>query len=458
MTDYDLVIVGAGSGNMLPNDEIAGLSIAVVETDRFGGTCLNRGCVPSKMFVYAADVAAVVRDAGRYGVEATFGGADWPAIRNRVFGRIDPLHERAIAHRRRAGAHVYLGQGRFVAPKVLEVDGNVLRAPQFVVAVGSRPRVPEIPGLDSVAFHTSDSIMRIEQLPASLVILGGGPLAAEMAHIFGALGSHVTIVNRGDTLLASHDEEIRRRFTEDSSDRFDVRLGARVDRVGATATGVAVEITRGSATERIEAETLLVAIGRVPNSDHLDAAAGGLETDEHGHLLTDATGATSVAGVWAIGDAANHAQLKNVANAEACAVQHNVLHPDAPISMETPVVPSAVFADPQVAAVGATEQELRERGASYIVGRRNYSDTAYGWAMEDTRSFAKVLADPASRLLLGAHIVGPQASILVQPLVQAMCLGNTVDEIAHTVLYAHPALSEVVEQVVLDLDAPRPPA
>ncbi len=225
MTDYDLVIVGAGSGNMLPNDEIAGLSIAVVETDRFGGTCLNRGCVPSKMLVYAADVAETVRHAGRFGIAATFAGADWPAIRDRVFGRIDPLHERGIAYRRRAGAHVYLGQGRFVAPKVLEVDGHELRAPQFVVAVGSRPRVPEIPGLDAVAFHTSDSIMRIERLPASLVILGGGPLAAEMAHIFGALGTHVTMVNRGDTLLATHDEEIRRRFTEDLSARVDVRLG-----------------------------------------------------------------------------------------------------------------------------------------------------------------------------------------------------------------------------------------
>ena len=161
MTDYDLVIVGAGSGNMLPNDDIAGLSLAVVETDRFGGTCLNRGCVPSKMFVYAADVAEVVRHASRYGIDATFAGADWSAIRDRVFGRIDPLHERGIAHRRRAGAQVYLGRGRFVAPKELEVDGEVLRAPQFVVAVGSRPRVPDIPGLDSVAFHTSDSIMRI---------------------------------------------------------------------------------------------------------------------------------------------------------------------------------------------------------------------------------------------------------------------------------------------------------
>ena len=452
MADYDLVIVGAGSGNMLPNDELTGLSIAVVESDRFGGTCLNRGCIPSKMLVYAADVARLTRDAGRFGIKATFGGADWPAIRERVFGRIDPLHERAIAYRRRLGAHVYLGDARFTAPKVLDVGGDVVTGDQFVVAVGSRPRVPEIPGLDSVAFHTSDTIMRIEQLPASLVVIGGGPLAAEMSHIFGALGSRVTIVHRGDVLLAEHDEEVRQRFTDECARYYDVRLRTNVERVAPSSVGVALEITTDGKQERIEAEMLLVGAGRVPNSDLLDVAAAGIAVDEDGHVVTDATGATNVAGVWAIGDTANHFQLKNVANREARVVRHNVLHPGEPIAMDTRFVPSAIFAYPQVATVGETEQELRARGAAYLVGRRDFSDTGYGWAMEDTTGFAKVLVDPQHRRLLGAHIIGPQASILIQSLVQAMCLGDTVDQLAHDVLYAHPALTEVVEQALLAID------
>lgn len=452
MDDYDLVIIGAGSANMLPTDAFARWRIAVVESDRFGGTCLNRGCIPSKMLVYSADVAQSARHAHRYGINATFTGADWPAIRERVFGRIDPLHAQAVRFRRDSGVDVHLGAARFVAPKVIDVDGQIVRGSQFVVAVGSRPNVPAITGLDTVDFHTSDTIMRVSHFPASLIVIGGGFIAAEMSHVFGGLGSRVTIVNRGAFLLGNHDEDIRRRFTERYADRFDVHLRADVDRVVSTRDGVAVEITVDGIAQRLEAETLLIATGRVPNSDSLNVAAGGLETDAHGHVVTDATYATNVPGVWALGDLANHFQLKHMANAEARLVSHNLLHPENLIHARFSVVPSAVFADPQVATVGATEQHLRSLGVAYAVGRSDYADTAYGWALEDSTSFAKVLADPNTRRLLGAHIIGPQASLLLQPLVQAMCLDNTVDQLAHDVVYIHPALSEVVEQALLDLD------
>jgi mycothione reductase len=152
-----------------------------------------------------------------------------------------------------------------------------------------------------------------------------------------------------------------------------------------------------------------------------------------------------------LGDIANHFQLKHMANAEARLVRHNLLHPDQPLRKPFLVVPSAVFADPQVASVGATEQALKARDQAYIAATRAYGDAAYGWAMEDTTSFVKVIADPETRLLLGAHIVGPQASTLIQPLIQAMCLGNTVDQLARGVLYIHPALTEAVEQALLEL-------
>ena len=456
MTDYDLVIVGAGSGNMLPGEGLDGLRVAIIERDRFGGTCLNRGCIPSKMLVYAADVAETVRHAGRYGVRAGLVAADWKAIRDRVFGRIDPLSDQAVALRRRGGIDVYLGEARFVAPRVLEVAGRQIRGEQVVLAVGSRPRIPEIVGLGEVPFHTSDTIMRVETLPTSMVVVGGGYVAAEMSHVFGAFGTEITIVNRGPRLLGALDDDVAQRFTDRYQERFDVRLDTHVSRVERARQGVAVHLEGPAGPGVVDAEALLVATGRTPNNDVLDASAGGLVIDEHGHVVTDDTYATGVAGVWAIGDLTNHFQLKHLANAEMALVVHNILHLDEPRRANFPVMPSAVFADPQVATAGPTERALRADGTPFVVARRDYSDTGYGWALEDTTSFVKLMADPATRRLLAAHIIGPQAATLIQPLIQAIYLDNTVEQLAHHVLYIHPALTEVIAQALLEL--PGPPA
>src|SRR5207248_10871580 len=202
MIDYDLVVFGAGSGNMLPTAAVDRMRIAIVERDRFGGTCLNRGCIPSKMLVHTADVAEAVRGAAKFGIRAELAGADWTAIRDRVFARTDLEAEETLARRRRSGVDVYLGEARFVGPHVLEVGGQELRSERIVLAVGSRPDVPDIPGLPDVPFHTTDTIMRVDARPESMIVLGGGYVAAEMSHVFGALGTKVTIVERESTLLA----------------------------------------------------------------------------------------------------------------------------------------------------------------------------------------------------------------------------------------------------------------
>jgi len=449
---YDLVIVGAGSGNMLPAKELEGWRIAVVESDRFGGTCLNRGCIPSKIFVHTADIAEEIRDAGRFGISARFSGADWPAIRNRVFGRIDPVHDKAVAYRRTHGSDVYIGEARFVGPKVLRIGSEEVRGERFVLAAGSRPSVPPVEGLASVPFLTSDTVMRLDKLPHSMIVLGGGYIAAEMSHIFGSLGTRVTIVSRGESLLSQHDADVRALFTSIYQERFDVRLGATPTQVSATRKGVRLSfVTSAGGPQAVDGDVLLVATGRVPNSDRLDVAAAGIETDSHGHVRTDETYATSVPGIWALGDLANHFQLKHMANAEARLIRHNLLHQDQPRRLPFNVVPSAVFAGPQVASVGATEHQLQAQGQQYRSATRHYRNAAFGWALEDTTSFVKILADPASRLLLGAHIIGPQASTIIQPLIQAMCLANTVGQLANDVLYIHPALTEVVEQALLEL-------
>jgi mycothione reductase len=448
---YDLVIVGAGSGNSLLSAELSHWRTAIVEADRFGGTCLNRGCIPSKMLVHAADVAMSVQRAGRFGIAAEFGGADWAAIRERIFGRIDPLSERAVDSRRAKGVDVVIGEARFVAPKTLVVGDEELVSERFVLAAGSRPLVPEIPGLDGVGYLTSDDVMRIEQLPASMLVVGGGYVAAEMSHIFGALGTRMTIVERSEHLLSSHDLDVRARFTEIYRGRFDLRLESVVEQVSASPTGVRAELSSPGGTVAVEAERLLVATGRTPNSDRLDVGAAGIATDEHGHVRIDEYYRTNVDGIWALGDLTNHIQLKHLANAEARTIRHNLLHPAELRKLVFDSVPAAVFADPQVASIGATEQQLRAEGRTFVAGVRQYSKAAYGWALEDTTSFVKVLADPETRLLLGAHVIGPQASILIQPLVQAFYLHNTVDEVASGVLYIHPALGEVIEQALLEL-------
>ncbi len=262
---------------------------------------------------------------------------------------------------------------------------------------------------------------------------------------------------RGEHLLSRHDADIRARFTELYRNRFDVRLGAKVERVSATRRGIRLDLTGPAGAQTAAGEVLLVATGRVPNSDRLGVAAAGIEADAHGHVRTDDTYSTSVPGIWALGDLANHFQLKHMANAEARLVRYNLLHPAQPSRAQFTVVPSAVFAGPQVASVGSTEQELQAQGRDYVAATRPHGDAAYGWALEDTTSFVKVPADPATRLLPSAHLIGPQASTLIQPLIQAMCLGSAADQVASGVLYIHPALTEAVEQALLALEASGPP-
>lgn len=451
MRHYDLVVLGAGSGNMLITEEFGHFRTAIVEPDLFGGTCLNRGCIPSKMFVLAADAAEDARAAKRLGVHASIAPVDWKTIRDRVFNRIDPLHGSAVEYRRKNKVDVYAEEAHFIAPKVVQVGDERITAETFVVAVGSRPEVPHIPGLDSVQYHTSDTIMRIDELPASMIVLGGGFIAAEFGHVFGAFGTDVTIVQRGPRLLMPEDEQVSARFTELASRRHRVLLGARVTSVQPRGNGVAVTVRDRQGEQILEADLLLVCTGRRPNTDRLQALTGGLELDEHGHIAADNAYRTSVPGVWALGDAANHFQLKHMANAETRLVRHNILHPQDVRTLTNKVAPHAVFTSPQIASVGLTEQHARRHGPDFRVSVRAYGDTAYGWALEDTTSFVKILAAPAERTILGAHIIGPQAATLIQPLIQAMTMGLTVDQVGRDVLYIHPALTEVVEQALLAL-------
>ncbi|WP_197320464.1 mycothione reductase [Saccharomonospora sp. NB11] len=459
MPHYDLVIVGTGSGNSILDPRFADQKVAIVEKGVFGGTCLNVGCIPTKMLVHPADLASTPESAARLGVDLELRSVRWREIRDRVFGRIDAIAEGGrryrIEHEDNAGVTVYEGEARFTGHKELTVrlpDGEeTLTADRFVLAAGGRAVVPDIPGLADVDYHTSDTVMRIDELPRRMVILGSGFVAAEFSHVFASFGVEVTVIARSGTLLRSEDDDISRRFTDLASQRFDVRLNRRTVAARRTADGVALDLEGPGGPETVEADLLLVATGRTPNSDLLDVAATGISTLPSGHVVVDEYQRTEVDGIYALGDLSSPYELKHVANHEARVVQHNLLHPDDPIASDHRFVPHAVFTSPQIASVGLTERDAAARGIPYVTATQEYGGIAYGWAMEDTTGFAKLLADPDTGQLLGAHIIGAQAPTLIQPLIQAMSFGLDARSMARGQYWIHPAMPELVENALLAL-------
>jgi mycothione reductase len=455
---YDLAIIGTGSGNSILDERYAGKRVAICEQDTFGGTCLNVGCIPTKMFVYAAEVAQTIRGAARYGVDAHIDRVRWDGIVSRIFGRIDPIAVSGEDYRRCAtNIDVYDRHTRFgpVQPDgryLLHTDNaDEFTAEQVVIAAGSRPVIPPAILDCGVEYHTSDTIMRIAELPEHLVIVGGGFVAAEFAHIFSALGVRVTLVIRGGTLLRHLDDTVSERFTRIASAKWELRthrnvVGAHDDR-----SGVALELDDGST---LSTDMVLVATGRMPNGDLLDAEQAGIDVADS-RVVVDEYQRTSARGVFALGDVSSPYELKHVANHEARVVQHNLLcdwdDTEAMIATDHRYVPAAVFTDPQIASVGITENEAVAKGFDVSVKIQDYADVAYGWAMEDTTGIVKLVAEYGTGRLLGAHIMGHQASSIIQPVIQAMSFGLTAQQMARGQYWIHPALAEVVENALLGL-------
>lgn len=447
MQKYDLIIIGTGSGNTIITPEFDGLEIAIIEKGTFGGACLNRGCIPSKMLIYTADVLTEIAESKRLGISTEIPTINWTEIQSRIFGRIDPIANGGEEYRKTLpNVTVYKGEASFDTNHTIRVNGEIIYGDQIVVATGASPVVPAIAGLDSIDFHTSDSIMRIEELPNHLAIVGGGYIAAELAHVFSAFGSQVTMIVRGNSLLSQEDTSIQARFAETFSKRVNIRFRSRIKEVRGTGEVIVCEIED---TERsnLEVDALLIATGRIPDLEILNIKATDIETED-GYIITDDFMRTSVSHIWALGDVTNPNQLKHVANAEAKIVSHNIVNSNLK-KIDLDPIPHAIFSSPQIASVGHTQQFLDRNKVDYVMVTEEYSNVAYGWAMEDTTGFCKIIADPSSGRLLGAHIIGPQASILIHQLIQGMKFNQTVSDLAQGFLYVHPALSEVVENALL---------
>jgi mycothione reductase len=451
MAHFDLAIIGSGSGNSVITPALAQWQIAIVEESTFGGTCLNVGCIPTKMYVYPAGIAEAVREGGRLGVDATLDAVRWAQIRDRIFGRIDPISAGGREYRAHGtpGTTLFETHAGFLDPHTLTLGtGEVITADRFVLATGSRAVVPDIVRASGVPFHTSDTIMRIDELPKRITILGGGYIAAEFAHVFASFGTHTTVIARSGRLLRHLDADIARRFTELATQRWDVRLNAAVTDVSGDADGARIGLGDGTV---VEADVLLVATGRVPNSDRLGLPAAGVAVHPDGRVVVDTYQRTSAEHIWALGDVCSPYQLKHVANHESRVVAHNLAHPDALVESDHRFVPAAVFTHPQIASVGLTEEQAAADGRHVVTVVQAYGSTAYGWAMEDTTSVCKLVADPGTGQLLGAHLMGEQAATLIQPLIQAMSFGLGVRDMARGQYWIHPALTEVVENALLSL-------
>jgi len=447
MQPFDLIVIGSGSGLEVSSEAAdRGLSVAVVEHGPFGGTCLNRGCIPSKMLIHSADVMETIRRAELFGITAQVASVDWDSIVKRVVSTVDSDAQAVEeGNRQRPNITVFKDTGRFVEHKVLEVGSERIRAETIVIAAGSRPRIPDIDGLSEVPFITSDEALRLPRQPPRLVIVGGGYIAAELAHFFGALGTQVTIVHRGPRLLRLEDDDVSARFTEVYQRRFTMLLNTVVRRAYRDGLEIVLELASDGQQRTLTADALLLAVGRVPNTDLLDVTQTGVAVDERGFIKVDKYLQTDVLGVWALGDIVGRYLLKHSANLEAAHVAQNIFNPEDKAPVDYHAMPHAVFASPQVASVGLTERQAREQGLPYVASTYSYYDSAYGASIEDRDGFVKALAHRETGEILGCHIIGSEASILIQEVANAMRMRLTTDAIAQSI-YVHPALPEVVQR------------
>ncbi|NLW21610.1 MAG: NAD(P)/FAD-dependent oxidoreductase [Clostridiales bacterium] len=440
MQHYDVAVLGAGSGLLIMEGaRDKGLTCAVIEEGAFGGTCLNRGCIPSKMLVYPADLIREAERGQRVGLTYGAPEVDWARVSARMRRQIDVNQALEEEVAQTPGVTVFKGRGAFHDARTLDIrlnDGGSARitADKVVIATGARTRIPALPGLEESGYLTSESFFgdKFPDKPyESLVIIGGGSTALEIAHIFSAFGTRVTLAVRSETMLRGLDGEIAP-FVKKQLEAVgvDVRYFAQAQQVRKTAGGKTVTFrdARTGEVYDIHAQELFMAPGIVPNTEGLRLDRAGVHTDPAGHVQSDERLATNVPGIYAIGDVNGKFPLRHKANYEA-EVLNNILFGDNTRTAHYDSVPQAVFTHPQVGSVGLGEEAARGLyGERVRVFRGSYSDIISGIAMgyskrREDDGFAKIITDDQERIL-GAHVVGPQAAMVVQPYAYLMNAGG----------------------------------
>ncbi|TFG31394.1 dihydrolipoyl dehydrogenase [Candidatus Thorarchaeota archaeon] len=456
MKEYDLIVIGSGAGmNIASAAYDRGLNVAVIEHGPMGGTCLNRGCIPTKILTYVADIIVQTKHLEDLGVKTKIEHIDYHAIMQRMRDEVDgSSKQQGDSVDSAEGIDWYKGTGEFIDDYTLEINGEKIKSENIIIAAGSRPLIPDIKGLENVDYLTNDEALHLMEQPKSMIIVGGGYIAAEFGHFFSAVSTEVTIIGRNPFLVKEEDSDISEILREELSKRMNVLTNHEVIEVKED-EGTKVVIARNRSTGETSehsGEVLLIAAGRRSNADLFKPEKTGVETDKNGWVIVDDYFRTNKKGIWAFGDAIGKYQFRHVANEESQIVWYNlskVLDNDNEreyLTMDYHAVPRAVFSFPPIASVGMTLREAKESGHQLYVGEVDYSVAAKGFAMGNPPSKVRVIIDAENKRILGASIVGPYSPILIQEIADLMYTREGTFYPMFQAIHIHPALPEVIQR------------
>jgi dihydrolipoamide dehydrogenase len=498
MKEYDLISIGTGSAMHVVDVMLQrnpNLKVAVIDKDEPGGICLTRGCIPSKILLYPAEMIRTIEKANEFGIDVHLHNIDFnkvmESMRHHINEEIDMIRNGLSESQ---NIDYYHDAAEFIEPYTLKVGSNnvAIRAKMIFLCTGSKPIIPPIKGLEDITYHTSDTILAMDRLPESIAIVGGGYIAAEYGHFFSSMGSHVTIVGRNKQFLPHEEPEISALAKREVGKYMTIITNSEVIEVSISTTDgkaeadddtnskrssnkrrmheekgkkslIARDMTNGERIT-ITAAEVLIAAGRGPNTDILHPERAGINTDENGWIVVNEYLETSQPNVWAFGDANGVYPFKHKANYEAELVYYNNVvlkkeeKEDKKVKKDYHAVPHAIFTYPEIAGVGLGEIEaLVKYGENNILlGIARYEDTAKGIAIGIKDCFAKVIVKADDLELIGAHIIGPYASVLIQEIINIMYTQHerTVKPVL-SAMHIHPALSEVVQRSVSSLMPPQ---
>jgi len=456
---YDVISFGTGSAMTIVSSVIETLPkarIAIIEKDMVGGICLTRGCIPSKMLLYPAELLANVERTSAFGIDAEVRSVNPKVILERTRKTIteeSQTIEKGIKNHPRID--FYKGVGEFIGEYTVKVNNEIISGDKILLCTGSRPSIPTLKGLEDVGFLTSDDFfMRVEELPKSIVIVGGGYVAVELGFFMAMMGSKVIILGRNSRIVPDEEIEISELLKKELSKYMDIRLShtaVETSKKNGKKVVVSKDLKTGNYDEA-EADEILVAVGRRSNSDLTKPEKSGVKLDNNGWIVTNEYMETTKPNIWAFGDANGKFMFKHKANYETKIVFYNAFL-GRRIKASYHAIPHAIFTYPEAAAVGLSEREAAEKH-HILIGYNRYEDTAKGDAMMLKDYFVKVIVEKDTQKILGAHIIGPYASILIQEIVNLM---YTQDQSAIPIfdgMHIHPALSEVVDRAFYNLMEP----
>ncbi|MFV8833420.1 dihydrolipoyl dehydrogenase family protein [Aquisalimonas sp. APHAB1-3] len=452
---FDLVVIGGGVGGLVTASVAGqlGLSVALVERgDNLGGDCLHYGCVPSKTLIRSAEVAHLAGDATRFGVNASIGPTDLGAVMDRVASVVAGIQAHDDPDRFRSyGVDVIFGEGRFVDAHTVAVGDRSLRGRRILVATGSRPAMPPVPGLAEADYWTNETVFRQRELPARLAVLGGGPIGLELAQSFSRLGSQVTVLEMADRILAREDPEITAELERVLADEgLDMRTGTAVTSVARHGGGYRLTCRKGDDDQTVDVDRILVAAGRQPNTDTLALENAGVQVEKSG-IIVDARMRTNVKHIFAVGDVCGPYPFTHVAEYQAGVVIANVVF-RLPKRADYRVIPWVTYTAPELAHVGLTEAAAREQGYDIQIARFRFGDVDRALAEGNTTGLLKMVIHRGR--ILGASILGPHAGELVHELVLAMQARIKVKHLSGAV-HAYPTLAQIHRRAVNTLYADR---